>query len=733
MLKIFIIFILLLSSVVYADPPSNVARLSYLQGMTSFSPVGGKVWVKAQVNRPLVPGDQLWADDKARAEIQLGGAVVRIEDGSSLRLLNLNDRVAQFHLPQGTLILRVRYMTPDQTYEIDTPNLAFIVRKSGNYRIDVDPDTGSTTVHIRDGRGTVYSKNKIFPMRAPQSFRFVGPHFINYQVLETDVLDSFDRWSLKRDAYTSRSQSARYVSTTMVGYEDLDNYGSWRYVPDYGNVWMPRHVSRGWAPYRNGHWAWITPWGWTWIDNEPWGFAPSHYGRWAYYRDAWVWIPGPRTQQAHYAPALVVFISHAAAGIAWLPLGPRDVYIPPYQASQDYFTSVNVSNTNINNTQIMNVYNNNTTVQNNYINSTAPNAVTAVPVNTFTQAKPVATATVPLPQAKITTSVTPAAPPEAPTAASTIGTATTTDTKPPEKAMDSNPTVVVTPPAPAADSKSTAPAPTVVQPPEPTIHTTPAAPDSSISEQLAPNSPSTTNTSTDKPATAGAIPEAPPPSTSPTQPAPASSASSTKLPTNAIDSDPTVVVTPPAPASGSESTAPAPTVVVQPTEPTTHTTPAAPDSSTAAQPTPNSPSTTTPATVEPTPEALPAASTSPTQPESTSSAAAEINKANADKAAADQQAAEKAAQEKAQVDKAAAEQQATEKAAQEKAEADKAAAQQQAASEKAAAEQQAAAEKAAQEKAEADKAAVEKAAREKAEADKAAAQAVAPNATTAPK
>jgi hypothetical protein len=24
----------------------------------------------------------------------------------------------------------------------------------------------------------------------------------------------------------------------------------------------------------------MSPWGWTWVDNAPWGFAPFHYGRW---------------------------------------------------------------------------------------------------------------------------------------------------------------------------------------------------------------------------------------------------------------------------------------------------------------------------------------------------------------------------------------------------------------------------------------------------------------------
>ena len=61
----------------------------------------------------------------------------------------------------------------------------------------------------------------------------------------------------------------------MTGYEDLDENGDWSYVAGYGPCWRPRGVVVGWAPYRFGHWAYVGPWGWTWVEDEPWGFAPS--------------------------------------------------------------------------------------------------------------------------------------------------------------------------------------------------------------------------------------------------------------------------------------------------------------------------------------------------------------------------------------------------------------------------------------------------------------------------
>src|SRR6476660_9269087 len=62
-------------------------------------------------------------------------------------------------------------------------------------------------------------------------------------------------------------------------YDDLAPYGSWAQRSNYGWVWRPHHTSSSWRPYRQGHWVW-TDYGWTWISDEPYGWATYHYGRW---------------------------------------------------------------------------------------------------------------------------------------------------------------------------------------------------------------------------------------------------------------------------------------------------------------------------------------------------------------------------------------------------------------------------------------------------------------------
>ena len=398
-----------------ADPPTRAARLGYVSGSASFSPAGEPDWVQAVVNRPLTTGDRLWADAGSRAELQVGGAAIRLGELTSVTLLNVDDRIVQVQLSQGTLKVRVRRMRPDQTFEVDTPNLALTLRRSGDYRIEVDSNDDATAVRVQSGEADAYGEGRSYAIDARQGYRFYGTDLSDYDLLGAQPSDDFDRWASERDRRDDKSPSARYVSPEVIGYEDLDANGTWHRDPDYGNVWTPSRVAAGWTPYRDGHWAWVDPWGWTWVDDAPWGFAVSHYGRWANIRGSWGWVPGPPREQAVYAPALVAFIGGgnlrvsvtsggaAAAAVGWFPLAPRDVYQPSYQVSRGYFDNVNRSNAVIAPATVTNIYNStrittNTTVVNKvvYANQQVTGAVVAVPQQAFLQSRSVARVAMPL-------------------------------------------------------------------------------------------------------------------------------------------------------------------------------------------------------------------------------------------------------------------------------------------------------------------------------------------------
>lgn len=384
------------------DPPPIAGRLSYIHGAVSFQPAGVNDWTAATPNRPLTISDQLFSGDGSEAEVQVPGSTFRLGSRTAFQFLNLDGRTDQVRLSEGSLIVHVRHLEPGENLEIDTANLAFSIGGPGDYRIDTNPDQSQTYVTVRNGQGQVTSNSGAFAVYARQQAVFNGDQ---YNVYAAPGYDAFDNWSSSRNRRGDRSASSRYVSQYMVGAEDLDDSGSWRQVPDYGEMWVPRDVPSGWSPYHYGHWAWVDPWGWSWVDDAPWGFAPFHYGRWANVGGSWGWCPGPVAARPVYAPALVAWLGFGGAvgvsfgfggggGVGWLPLGPRDVYVPSYAASQTYVTRINNTNTTfVNNTSITNVYNtyNSTGAVpvSTYANRNVPGAVVAVPQAALASARPV--------------------------------------------------------------------------------------------------------------------------------------------------------------------------------------------------------------------------------------------------------------------------------------------------------------------------------------------------------
>jgi len=383
------------------DPPSIAARMNYTQGSVTFQPGGEGDWVNAVPNRPLTSGDNLWTDQGSRAELHIGSTAVRLAAETSLTLLDLNERTTQLRLSEGTVILRLRHLDDGDLVEVDTPNLAFNLQRTGEYRIDVDSNGDVTKVSVWSGRGEVTGGGYSYTVVAGQSARFSGSDQLNYDIAQMPRPDGLDNWAFQRDHREDRAESANYVSPEMTGYEDLDDYGHWQYVGGYGTVWVPAGVASDWAPYRNGHWAYIDPWGWTWVEDEPWGFAPFHYGRWAYAGNRWCWVPGPVAVRPVYAPALVAFVGgggfaiSGGPGVAWFPLAPGEVYIPYYRGSRGYVERLNVTNTVVNVTKVTNVYNVYNSNQRNvtnitYVNQRVNNGVTVVSRDTFINARPVA-------------------------------------------------------------------------------------------------------------------------------------------------------------------------------------------------------------------------------------------------------------------------------------------------------------------------------------------------------
>ena len=373
------------------DPPGRVARLSYIYGASSYRPGGVDDWAPVDFNRPLTTGDHLFVEVGGTAELQIGCGALRMNQATSLEFLNLDDSNVQLRLSEGSLLIHLRYLSGQESFEVDTPNLAFSLMST---RYLSDRCQTGLIGHHRHGARRPGRGDRPGPGLQPQfrpanaRYRYRSGELSTERCSPPDYLDT---WSAGRDQKEDQSPSARYVSRQLIGYQDLDQYGSWRTTPEYGAVWVPNGTPAGWAPYHNGHWLWVDPWGWTWVDDAQWGFAPFHYGRWAYVSGYWGWVPGPLAARPVYAPALVAWVGGGAVGggVAWFALGPREAFVPSYHTSPVYLNQVNISNTVIvNNTVNVNV----TNVT--YVNRSAPGAVMAVQQAAFVSAKPVQSAAI---------------------------------------------------------------------------------------------------------------------------------------------------------------------------------------------------------------------------------------------------------------------------------------------------------------------------------------------------
>ncbi len=318
-------------------------------------------------------------------------------------MLRLDDDHIGLQLHSGSAAVRLRQREAADEFELRTPEGRFRTERTGRYRFDRSNDTSHVTVYSGQAHyeGAGSALTVVGGQRA--EFWVDARNAAQYSITEPQR-DAFSSWNGDRDRSDDRSASSRYVSPEMTGIEDLDRHGRWEQNTEYGALWTPRTVAPGWAPYAAGHWAFVRPWGWTWVDDAPWGFAPFHYGRWVWHRNAWGWAPGTYVARPVYAPALVgwvggpqvsvsISIGSPAPTVGWFPLAPREVYVPSYPVSPRYVQNVNVTHV----TNITNI----TTIINNpqaavgridYSNRKFPHAVTVVPQSVLTARQPVAPA-----------------------------------------------------------------------------------------------------------------------------------------------------------------------------------------------------------------------------------------------------------------------------------------------------------------------------------------------------
>jgi hypothetical protein len=392
------------------DPPGRVGRIAELKGAVSWFDHESGRWAEAERNRPLTGGDRISTGPDSRAELRVGSSTLRLGAGAELEVLRLDDERMAFQLHAGPLAVRVRSREVASEIDIVTAEARLAPQRSGHYRIDrIDDSTFAAAwrgdLRVEDAQGFTIAPGQRAELYRERrgSMRELRSTWVAMPT------DSFSDWVARDDRRDDeRSASQRFVSPEMTGAEDLDHYGQWSRHPDYGPIWHPTAVAVGWAPYRYGRWAWVRPWGWTWVDEAPWGFAPFHYGRWVWWGSRWGWVPGAYVARPAFAPALVawvggpnwsVSVNLGGPAVGWVPLAPREVYVPWYRHSPRYVDRVYAPGwqppqRTVPTGPIM------------YSNQGVPGAVTVVPKDVLVQRQPVGRAVVSLPPEVVRAPVT---------------------------------------------------------------------------------------------------------------------------------------------------------------------------------------------------------------------------------------------------------------------------------------------------------------------------------------
>ncbi|HEX6284420.1 MAG TPA: DUF6600 domain-containing protein, partial [Pyrinomonadaceae bacterium] len=283
----------------------------------------------------------------------------------------------------------VGYLDDGDLFEVATPYGAVDFEEPGLYNVGID--NGQVLISVLSGLAQVVGLGGSGQISKGEMLTLLGQTAADVVLSQIDGDDAgylvddyygyqypnyYDGRYRDYNAYLSdpyyfdpyrRYSSYQYVNSYIPGLYDLDYYGDWHNMDNYGHVWAPR-VDAGWMPYQSGYWLTDYPYGPTWVSSEPWGYAPYHYGRWAFVGDRWYWVPESVSATPVYSPALVAFVPFGSNDIGWVPLGPGDVYVPRYYNTswQPYYLTRD------------NLYQRG-------VNLNVPGAVTVVSVDEFTR------------------------------------------------------------------------------------------------------------------------------------------------------------------------------------------------------------------------------------------------------------------------------------------------------------------------------------------------------------
>ncbi len=337
---------LILSAPLRADEKSysyaRIVRLSVAQGDVQISRSGSSDWEPGIPNMPIQQGFTIGTNN-GRAEVEFeSGAAMWLAENSVVQFteMALSDggRITRLTITQGTASFQVK-LSPSDVFEVNAPSFQVAVSNHSKFRVDAFRDGASLSVYegtasVKDGSGTeVVGSGKTFAIR--------GSAPGDVKLASNPGIDSWDNWVNDRagNILSGANLTQPYTNAPFsYGLNDLSSYGSWFDCAGYGYGWQPWGASAGWAPFYNGYFDYYNGLGWTWISFEPWGWAPYHFGSWAYTPSCggWMWMPG---LYGFWNAAPVIFVRTGNGNLGWRP---RPVPRPnPHRPLQTLATTPN--------------------------------------------------------------------------------------------------------------------------------------------------------------------------------------------------------------------------------------------------------------------------------------------------------------------------------------------------------------------------------------------------------
>jgi uncharacterized protein DUF6600/FecR-like protein len=313
---------------------ARVVRLSFVEGTVTVQRPDVSEWSSAPVNTPIQEGFKLSTAEDGYAEVEFeNGSAARLGqtgliEFDQLGLASSGGKINRMTLDQGYATFTFQ-AGPDDVNEVRVGDATIEVAPSSKARFRTDLQNGALRVEVFKGSVSVASpegsqeldQDMVVEIRTGAEQAFV----VNKGITK----DAWDKWVDEREKALAASLShpapglgPNDVNSVTYGWNDLNNYGNWAYIPGYGYGWYPA-AGAGWVPYSYGRWSLYSGLGWVWISSEPWGWLPYHYGEWIFYPGiGWVWIPD---DFSGWFGADVIWFE----GPGWYGWYPQPIYLPP--------------------------------------------------------------------------------------------------------------------------------------------------------------------------------------------------------------------------------------------------------------------------------------------------------------------------------------------------------------------------------------------------------------------